>query len=299
MQLFINVVCVYVCMYTLNEYGITYTTLGNAGRNAKPIDSDYFEQVKNIVEGIGTGVQYRNSEKVRNALEKYANANINRILGEYIDDIEYSLVEDKFLTYTGENYKKYPELYHRISKEELKIHKSPLVKFERIDINNDKVLNDILKILYTEQNKDMAIAHFVKYAQDYLVQQGILSKQANSIVVKTNDIKNIIRKESEQTLNTQVDIDSNANEISAVPAIVDNDVPAGALSNEAHAVDTAIDTSADIKNDLYNKFNRFMSMLRVGQHYKSNSNIKYSVRDRHNRGCVLRNRQYGCTGYYR
>ena len=312
MQLFIHVVCVYVCIHTLSVYGITYTTLGNTGHNSKLMQHDDYTQVQHIVKGIGTGVQYRNNVQVRNALEQYAITKFP-IETYWVRDIKGSLVNAEFLTDKNKNYKNVK--YDEIPNDKLQYYINELGSIKNKDVSNKKVFTTIgeanLKYMDIINKKR---ADFVTEALDYLVQQGTLSVQPNTAVANTvsdaNDINNIVRNEPEHTAltteinseahavsanahsdvahavdtaintnigikntvrnepvhtaltNTQVDIDS-ANEISTVSASAHSDV--------AHAVDTgvtdtAIDTSADITNDMYTKFNKFMSMLKLTQH---------------------------------
>ena len=222
MQLFIHVVCVYVCIHTLSEYGITYTTLGNAGHNSKLMQHDDYTQVQHIVEGIGTGVQYRNNKQVVDALEQYAITKFPMIIYS-MRDIKCNLVKNGF--FTGEtNYYKNAKIYNKIPDNKLQFYINELGTIKDEDISNLKVYTTIDEAIdkYIDTiNKKRA--DFVTEALDYLVQQGTLYVQPNTAVANAvsdaNDIKNIVRNEPVHTAltNTQVDIDS-ANKISAVPA---------------------------------------------------------------------------------
>ena len=170
----------------------------------------------------------------------------------------------------------------------MKIIRHTLDSFEGKNINDDKISNSISKVINNLNIKKNAIEHFITHVQDYLVEQGTLkSKQPNSSnEVKDanaiNDIKNDMHAEPAQTLtNAHVNIDNSVtahvNIDNSVTAHVniDNSVTAHEVLNtnteaSTHAVDTIItDTaveSAGIKNDLYNKFSKYMSMLKLTQH---------------------------------
>ena len=237
MQLFIHVVCVYVCIHTLSVYGITHTTLGNTGHNSKLMQHDDYTQVQNIVKGIGTGVQYRNSEQVYNALEQYAITKFPMIIYS-IGDIEYSLWKADFLKDKNKYYEKNTNSYKEIPDEELQFYINELSSIKDEDVSNsisttiDQFINKYMSTY------DKTIANFITEALDYLVQQGTLSVQPNTAVANAvsdaNDINNIVRNEPVHTaLTTEI-------------------------NNKAHAVDTgvidtAIDTNADINNIVRNE----------------------------------------------
>ena len=64
---------------------------------SKLMQHDDVTQVQNIVEGIGTGVQYCNSAQVRNALEEYAEHKFPiKTYGRW--DVRYNLYKVKLLT---------------------------------------------------------------------------------------------------------------------------------------------------------------------------------------------------------
>ena len=46
MKFTISILFVLICIYTLSAYDMTDTALGNAGLNAKPIDSAYFTDLQ-------------------------------------------------------------------------------------------------------------------------------------------------------------------------------------------------------------------------------------------------------------
>ena len=285
MQLFIHIVCVYVCIHTLSEYGITHTTLGNTGHNSKLMQHDDYTQVQHIVKGIGTGVQYRNSVQVHKAIRKYAITKFPIKL-YYICDIKYNLCKARFLT-DKTNYYISTKSYNKIPNDKLQYYIDELGSIKNKDVDNptvtetiDPAIDKYIDII------DKKRADFVTEALDYLVQQGTLSVQPNTAaanaVSDANDINNIVRNEPVHTALTTA-INSEAH---AVPASVHSDVAHAvdtgmidtAISTNADinnivrnepvhtALTTAIDTSADITNDMYTKLSKYMSMLKLTQH---------------------------------
>ena len=288
-------------------YSMTDTALGNAGMNVKPIYYGYLEKVKEIIDNIENPYLYHNRKKVVDALEKYANNNID-IVDEYSDDIRYSMYKAKFLICTGNHYEDNIN-FHRISNTDLEIYKDQLKKIEGMNIDDDEVYEHINEFLDNDKNSDnKAMKHFVTHAQDYLVQQGTLqAKQPNTVAIadKVSHVIGIKNTEPAQTLtNAQKDVDTGATthavlhtNTEATGTDVDTgatthavlhtnteatgtDVDTGATTHAvlhtnteatvAHAVDTSITdtpiTSAGTKNDLYNKFNKYMSMLKLTEY---------------------------------
>ena len=147
MQLFIHVVCVYVCIHMLSEYGITHTTLGNTGHNSKLMQHDDYTQVQHIVKGIGTGVQYRNNVQARNALEEYAITKFPMVVYG-IGDIKCNLVKNGF--FTGEtNYYKNAKIYNKIPNDKLQYYINELGSIDEKDINDPTVATTIGKAILT------------------------------------------------------------------------------------------------------------------------------------------------------
>ena len=110
----------------------------------------------------------------------------------------------------------------------------------------------ISEVIEKDTNTDSkAIKYFVTQAQDYLVEKGTLQpKQPNTAAIADkvsdfNRIKNNMYVELAQTLITPIDTSVKVNKIPTT------DIPI---------------SSADTKNDLYNKFNKYMSMLKLTQH---------------------------------
>ena len=143
MQLFIHVVCVYVCIHMLSEYGITHTTLGNTRHNSKLMQHDDYTQVQHIVKGISTGVQYRNSREVRNALEQYAITKFPMVI-YYIEDVKYNLWKADHLTDENKFYKN-TNLYKEIPKDKLQFYIDELSSIKNKDVDNKKVFTTIGK----------------------------------------------------------------------------------------------------------------------------------------------------------
>ena len=275
----------YVLMQSV--YSITDTALGNTGLNVKPIHKDYFEQVKDIVEGMDNGSLYRNNPDVVDAIRIYGKYS-NRALANYFSDIIYTLYTKKKLTDTTAIYSKDPKSYHEIPDTELKYYIGKLGSIKDMDVTNDELSARIKQImkedLKTQTTK--AIEHFVTILQDYLVQQHILQlKQPASkatVADKVNDVTNDIKNtEPAQTLtNAHTDVEDSvtklpastdsavaANTDSTVAASTDSAVAASTDSAVADAVDasmtnTAVD-SADAANALDTKLNRFMSRLKA------------------------------------
>ena len=265
MQLVIILLLITVaCKLMQSMYSMTDTALGNAGMNVKPISYGYLEKVKKIIDNIENPYLYHNRKKVVDAIEKYANDNID-IVDEYSDDIRYSMYKAKFLICTGNHYEDNIN-FHRISNTDLEIYKDQLKKIEGMNIDDDEVYEHINEFLDNDTNSDnKAMKHFVTHAQDYLVEKGTLQpKQPNTAAIadKVSDGTGIKNTETAQTL-TNAHADTGA----TTHAVLHTNTEA----TVAHAVDTSItDTpisSADTKNDLYTKLNKYMSMHRV-EHYK-------------------------------
>ena len=251
----------------IQRYEITDMTLSNAGLNNKPISECYFKELQNRIDNIKE--ERYNSKKVVNAINQYAKSDSEDIINQYLHDTKYSLYKAGFFTGTDNRFSKYSWSYHEIPDAELEIYKSQLTGIKEIDVNNKEVFESIDDFLDTEPNtENFAIAHFIKHAQDYLVQKGMLqSEQPNTAIAeKINDIKHNIDAETVQTLTkAQVNVDSSTSKVLDTNSkSATHEVPA------THAVDASITditiTSAGTKNDLYTKLNKYMSMHRVGKH---------------------------------
>ena len=197
MQLFIHVVCVYVCIHMLGEYGITDTTLGNAGRNSKPIYNVFFDN-KDTIENINKEDRYRNSDEVHGALRNYAQNNMDTMKTYYTGDLKYNLVKAGVLTDKGKIYNNNNmKVYHKIPWYKLQYYIDKLPNdIKGKDVRSKDVLdtiNDVLK--NDEYTNEKVIKHYITHAQNYFVQKGTIQSELrgkyNKFISKLKATKHI------------------------------------------------------------------------------------------------------------
>ena len=241
--------------------------LGNAGLNGKPIYNFYSKDLTGIVNHIDEISRYRNSKGIVDRINQYAKDHIDSIILHYFADIRYSLYKAGFLTDKENHIKWYLQAYHKILDTELPFYSDKLDKSKKMDFEDEKLREYINKALDADADtQKKAIEHFTRVAQDYLVEQGILQpKQPDTAAIaeKVNDATGIKHTEPAQTSTNEHENVDNSATIHEVLAT-------NAEGSVADAVDTSItDTlidSADIKNDLYNKLSKYMSMLKLTQY---------------------------------
>ena len=283
---FVTMLILIAIQYKLIQsvYSMTDTALGNAGLNSKPIFCFDLMQINDIVKGMNK-VLYRNDDEVDKAMEEYAKKNIGSIKRNYKKDVIYSLHKEGLLSDKTDYYDKYLELYHKLPNTVLEYYKDKLPNgITQMDIKDDEVSKKIDEIIKNDVDTDeKVINHFVAHAQDYLVQKGTLHElNAAAIAEKVSDAKTTVHAEPEQTL-INADVDTGATTHAVLHTNTEatgTDVDTGATTHAvlhtnteatvAHAVDTSITdtpiTSAGTKNDLYNKFNKYMSMLKLTEY---------------------------------
>ena len=165
-----------LCVLILCVYDMKDTVLGNTGLNVKPMLEFDFDLLKYKIDCVDEGLRYRNSKEVVDAIKQYVEDDIDNMKLDYKRDVTYSLYKAKFLTYTGDDYKKYPEEYHRMSNRKLKYYISKLRrKYIKKDADSKKVSKKVDKVVDDDPDtKKKLIKHFAKHAQNYLVKEGIL-----------------------------------------------------------------------------------------------------------------------------